>query len=244
MSSRTREAVFAGGVAFLTTIVGISLHAVFHVYGGGSGFGTSPAPSPVGSSTSSSGSGSGFIHQLISTLENAFINGIHTLTSDLFSVIGSFITGIGQSLLGLVQAFISSIAVIPQDFGKLIGTLLSGPIRLLQHLFSFGVVLPGLGNVPFIAVVITGISIAGVGFEIIDFSGGSFAIPFLGSFGISSSISSIGTTLMIIGAAIGIWGVAPQYSKIIFGGAFALIIIVAAFAMKNLIQQHIGGIGG
>lgn len=96
---------------------------------------------------------------------------------------------------------------------------------------------PGLGLIPWITLVVAGILIAGAGVQLADWAN----IGILGGVGPLKLLGSLGMTLIIIGAAIAMYGVTPQHASLIFGIAFLLVALAGLLEFSRLVHTNISG---
>lgn len=238
------EAASLGVASFATTLAGV---LTYHYIAAP----TIPGVSSSSGSGSSSSSG-GFAGNLIHAVTKAVTSGVQTIISTIFTQINNFISGITQKLLGVITSFIGAIGVIPTNLAKLLGTLFSLPISFLKSLtkyaqygltgrMNYHYTLPGQAQHAHILVsVITAFLIMGAGIAVIQLSGGLTTLTSLGgNLDLSGMIASIGAIIMVVGATIGLYGVVPQDSAIIFAAMFAGILIVAALDFKGILENRL-----
>jgi len=166
------------------------------------------------------------ISGFITTIANAITKGFKTIIDSVIGVVKA-----------IIEVPMSAISKLAEGIRRVISTLFGlGLLAYGVHKMSKGdtrfvskasvvvgalfLVLPVA--IPPIGYAIAGAVIMGIGMVIAGFSA-RFPPP------ISTLIGGIGAIIVVVGAMIGLYGIMPQHSLIIFGIGFTLVFIVAIY---------------
>lgn len=165
----------------------------------------------------------GFIDKFICSIQTVIVGGFTSTVDRIFTGFSDIVDAIFGGFTDVVVSVFDLVLEFPRRFADVIGSLFDGVTAFISELFDFGLVgivihavtIPGVGEVPFIVPLVTGIILMGMGAMVVQLTAGGFIT------------SAIGATVIVIGSTLIVWTAFPERSNIIFAGGAALILITA-----------------